>query len=355
LSTWSTNTASLYNSIFAVAPNTNILTTMMYATNNTNDRGGWIDAALTIAAAHPGKVETLSLPLLMGTLDRKIQQYGTQMTTDDGIHPTPMANNMMMLSVAMKLTGEPLAVISNLPAILPNMGVTWTGNVTGNVTGSVSGSLAGTVSQTTVSVTGSRSIDNSNDIGKLLYYNGSSDITLTLGLSGNYLNVLASVTDILQLGAGKITVDVSAWSGAGFPGTGPQSTTAPGDKLSFKAYASPNTVGFTRVSSAPATKRVGTTTSSATPTINTDKTDVYKLTAQAVDITSFTTNLSGTPSAGQRLEIQITGTAARAITWGASFVSTTTALPTTTVSTNKLRVLLEWDSDLSKWACIGVS
>lgn len=44
------------------------------------------------------------------------------------------------------------------------------------------------------------------------------------------------------------------------------------------------------------TKRTGTATSSATPTINTDNVDFYSLTAQAVDITSFTTNLSGTPT-----------------------------------------------------------
>ena len=59
--------------------------------------------------------------------------------------------------------------------------------------------------------------------------------------------------------------------------------------------------------------RVGSTTSSATPTINTDDVDIYKLTAQTVDITSFTTNLSGTPTDGQVLIVEITGTAARAI------------------------------------------
>jgi lysophospholipase L1-like esterase len=101
--------------------------------------------------------------------------------------------------------------------------------------------------------------------------------------------------------------------------------------------------------------RVGSTTSSATPTINTDAVDIYKLTAQAVDITSFTTNLSGTPSDGQRLEVHIKGTAARAITWGASFASTTVGLPTTTVSTNKLRVLFEWNAVSSVWDCIGVA
>lgn len=101
------------------------------------------------------------------------------------------------------------------------------------------------------------------------------------------------------------------------------------------------------------TKRVGSTTSSATPTINTDNVDIYKLTAQAADITSFTTNLSGTPTDGQTLLIQITGTAARAITWGSSFEASTVALPTTTVSTNRLDVGFIWNTATSKWRCVA--
>jgi hypothetical protein len=99
--------------------------------------------------------------------------------------------------------------------------------------------------------------------------------------------------------------------------------------------------------------RVGTTASSATPTINTDVTDYYEITGQTVDITSFTTNLTGTPVRGQKLWIDITGTAARAITWGASFEASTIALPTTTVNTNKLSVGFIWNVATSKWRCIG--
>jgi hypothetical protein len=101
------------------------------------------------------------------------------------------------------------------------------------------------------------------------------------------------------------------------------------------------------------TPRVSTTTSSATPTINTDNVDQFGLTAQAVDITSFTTNLSGTPTDGQKLWIYIVGTAARAITWGASFEASTVALPTTTVSTNRLDVGFVWNAATSKWRCVA--
>lgn len=102
------------------------------------------------------------------------------------------------------------------------------------------------------------------------------------------------------------------------------------------------------------TPRVGSTTSSATPTINTDNVDAYSLTAQAADITSFTTNLSGTPTDFQRLTIRIkdNGTA-RAITWGASFEAKGTALPTTTVISKVLTVGFIYDTVTSKWGCVA--
>lgn len=101
------------------------------------------------------------------------------------------------------------------------------------------------------------------------------------------------------------------------------------------------------------TPRVGSTTSSATPTINTDNVDIYRITAQTTDITSFTTNLSGTPTHGQVLVIEITGTAAMGITWGASFEASTVALPTTTVTTNMLTVGFMYNSGTSKWRCMA--
>ena len=56
---------------------------------------------------------------------------------------------------------------------------------------------------------------------------------------------------------------------------------------------------------------------------------------------------------GQTLWIAITGTAARAITWGTSFEASTVALPTTTVTTNRLDVGFVWNSATSKWRCIA--
>lgn len=101
------------------------------------------------------------------------------------------------------------------------------------------------------------------------------------------------------------------------------------------------------------TPRTDSTTSSATPTINTDNVDFYHLTAQTADITSFTTNLSGTPTTDQKLHIAVTGTAARAITWGTSFEAGAVSLPTTTVTTQRLDVLFIWNAVTSKWRCMA--
>ncbi len=103
------------------------------------------------------------------------------------------------------------------------------------------------------------------------------------------------------------------------------------------------------------TKRVVVTTQSATPTINTDNTDVAAITALAQAITSFTTNLSGTPVAGDSLIIEITdnGTA-RAIAWGNSFEASTVALPTTTVISTLLTVGFRWNTTTTKWRCVAV-
>jgi hypothetical protein len=103
------------------------------------------------------------------------------------------------------------------------------------------------------------------------------------------------------------------------------------------------------------TRRVLTTNApGATPTINTDNYDVVELTGLGTAITSMTTNLSGTPVAGDSFIITFTdnGTA-RAITWGASFESSTVTLPATTVISTKLTVGFMWNTVTSAWRCIG--
>ena len=117
----------------------------------------------------------------------------------------------------------------------------------------------------------------------------------------------------------------------------------------FVTDSSTNTLTNKRI-----TPRVWSTTSSATPTINTDNVDAYSITALAAAITSFTTNLSWTPTDFQKLMIRIkdNGTA-RAITRWASFEAKGVALPTTTVISKVLTVWFVYDTVSAKWGCIA--
>lgn len=179
----------------------------------------------------------------------------------------------------------------------------------------------------------------------ILYGNGS----------GGFSNV--TVGSGLAFSAG--TLSASGGGGMTYPtGTGiavVTSGTSWGTTLTAPTGTIAGTSDTQTLTNKRITPRVSTTTSSATPTINTDNVDFYGLTAQAVDITSFTTNLTGTPTDGQKLWIYIVGTAARAITWGASFESSTATLPTTTVTTNRLDVGFVWNTATSKWRCVAVA
>jgi hypothetical protein len=88
--------------------------------------------------------------------------------------------------------------------------------------------------------------------------------------------------------------------------------------------------------------RTSTEVSSATPTINTDTSEYHEITALATNITSFTTNLTGTPGRGQKLWIAIIPTATRAIT---------ATLPVSI--TTRTDVGFIWNVAASKWRCMA--
>jgi hypothetical protein len=104
------------------------------------------------------------------------------------------------------------------------------------------------------------------------------------------------------------------------------------------------------------TPRVNTVSSSATPAINTDTTDLFTITALAANITSMSSGLTGTAVDGQRLMIRIKDDATpRTITWGASFISSGVAtLLATTVASKTHLVGLIYDSAAAKWVCVAV-
>lgn len=208
--------------------------------------------------------------------------------------------------------------------------------------------------------------------GTLAVANGGTGVTTSTGSGNNVLSTSPTlVTPILGTPTSGTLTNCTGYPSSALSGTlsvsggGTGATTLTGLVLgngtsAFTTVTAPSgaVVGTTdtqTLTNKRVTPRVSTTTSSATPTINTDNVDLYGLTAQAVDITSFTTNLSGTPTDGQRLHIYIVGTAARAITWGASFEASTVSLPTTTVTTNRLDVGFVWNSATSKWRCVAVA
>lgn len=89
---------------------------------------------------------------------------------------------------------------------------------------------------------------------------------------------------------------------------------------------------------------------SATPAINTDNYDEVHITGQVAAITSFTTNLTGTPADGDSLIITVTATGTIAITHGTSFeASGGCPLTITTVGTAKISMGFKWNTETSKW------
>lgn len=123
-------------------------------------------------------------------------------------------------------------------------------------------------------------------------------------------------------------------------------------------FDTPNVGKFSLIQNSRIEYRVSTTaTGGATPTINTDLVDEVHYTAQDANITSFTTNLSGTPKDGDTLFIEITADGTpRAVTWGASFESSSlVTLPTTIPASTLITTTLKWNVATTKWRCIGVS
>lgn len=103
------------------------------------------------------------------------------------------------------------------------------------------------------------------------------------------------------------------------------------------------------------TPRAGSSTANAVaPTIDLSAYDIFVITGQSATITSMTTNLTTTGmTTGMQRRIQITGTGAVGITWGASFASGVATLPTTTVTTQKLCTLFEFDGTVLRCMATG--
>jgi hypothetical protein len=153
---------------------------------------------------------------------------------------------------------------------------------------------------------------------------------------------------------GTASININGTVGATTASTGAFTTLTATTSIAINSVAVPTISSTSTLTNKWLQPRVlASTANSATPTLNTDNYDMMVITGQSVAITSFSTNLTGTPVNGQKLIISITGTGAIAITWGASFESSTAALPSTTVTTNRLDVGFIWNVATSKWRCVA--
>jgi hypothetical protein len=140
-------------------------------------------------------------------------------------------------------------------------------------------------------------------------------------------------------------------------GTNVQAWDADLDTWATKTPPSGTAVGTTdtqTLTNKRVTSRVGTTASSATPSIDCDIYDAYDITALAAAITSVT--ITGTPTHDQTLSIRIkdNGTA-RAMATGSSIISSGVASwPTTTAISKVHTILLGYDATFAtKWVVLA--
>jgi hypothetical protein len=222
---------------------------------------------------------------------------------------------------------------------------TFSGNLTGNVTGNAS-TVTGLSVTAAKTLTVTNSLTLSGTDGTTMTFPATSSTVMTLASTDTISGVKSFNDATLKLSgstSGATTLKASAIAST-YVVTLPAAT----DTLVGKATT--DTLTNKRI-----TMRVTNETSSATPTINTDNSDVHEVTALTTAITNMNANFSGTPTNNQMLLIRITGTAARAITWngtGTTFEDWTYALPTTTVTTKTLEVLLQYHTSSSKWGCV---
>lgn len=178
----------------------------------------------------------------------------------------------------------------------------------------------------------------------------ASSVLTTTDINGGTVD--GTVIGGSSAAAGTFTT-ITANTGIEVQNTDTTITRSAGGVIAVEGVVIPSISSTNTLTNKRVTRRLTTTNApGATPTTNTDNVDVMNFTGLATAITSMTTNLSGTPVDGDLLEIRFTddGTP-RAITWGASFVATTFALPTTTVASTMLRTFWEWNG--SAWASMG--
>jgi hypothetical protein len=298
---------------------------------------------------------------LAGTLN--VANGGTGQTTAtaafDALNPMTTVGDMIYEGTGPTATRLPIGTSGQILTVSGGI-PSWQNAPASGVTSfetSLSGLTPSTATTGAVTLAGTLG-PSSGGTGQTTYIDGELLIGNTTGNTLTKATLTQGTGITITNGSGAITVANAA------PMTYPTGTgiavvtsgTSWGTTLTAPSGDIVGTTDTQTLTNKRVTPRVNASTAnSATPTLNTDNFDMMVITGQSVAITSFTTNLSGAPTNGQKLWISITGTTAIAITWGASFEASTISLPTTTVGTNRLDVGFVWNATTLRWRCVATA
>jgi len=300
------------------------------------------------------------------TITGILQGNGTAVSaaTTTGSGSVVLATSPILVTPAL---GTPTALIgtniTGTASALTAGSVTTNANLTGAVTSSGNATVLGSFTSSQLAT----ALTDETGTGANVFAASPTLVTPLLGTptSGNLANCTfptfnqsTTGTSAGLTGTPSITVATITTTGAIELGNASDTTLSrsAAGVLAVEGVVIPSLSSTNTLTNKRITRRVVTTTQSATPAINTDNTDVSSITGLAQAITSMSSSLTGTPFAGDILIIEITdnGTA-RAITWGASFTASTVALPTTTVISTLLTVGFRRTNANSAWVCVAVA
>lgn len=240
------------------------------------------------------------------------------------------------------VTTIPLSSTTNLPTTTAVVLTIDRVNPAGTATPSLEETIIGVVSATNVinSLRGAEGTAQAHVAGAvvevLVTAKGYNDIIDHLLISHTQLGyisgsaITASMISASAITAGRISASAVVAGNMGFSVTTPTSTETATNK---------------RI-----TRRLFSTTSTATLTPEISTYDEFALTAQAAALT-IANHSSSTPADGDKMIITITPDATpRALTFGTAYVAKAgVALPTTTTASKTLVMGFRWDAGLSKW------